>query len=192
MIARLSGTLERVEADAIVIDVGGVGFLLRVSESVRSQLPKIGQMVALHTRMIVRDNDISLYGFSSVEELDLFGVLLGVSGVGPRTALATLSVFSPEALRSVIASGNAAALARTPGIGRKTAERLLVDLRDKIGAYAPEPSGGISDVDNEVIGALVSLGYSLAEARSAISSISDEVTELDARILAALRALGRG
>jgi len=190
VIASIRGTLERVDTDVIVVDVGGVGFSLRITESVRGQLPKVGQIVELHSRMIVRDNDISLYGFSSVEELELFNVLLGVSGVGPRTALATLSAFSPEALRSVISSGDAAALARTPGIGRKTAERLLVDLRDKIGTYVPGHGGAVSPVDNEVAAALTSLGYSLSEARAAVSAIPDDVTELDARILEALRFLG--
>lgn len=195
MIASLRGVLRATSSEGVVIDVGGVGFRAQIPESLRQQLPRIGQTVELHTHMAVRQNDITLYGFGTAEELELFRVLLGVSGIGPRTALATLSAFSPEALRSIIASGDAAALARTPGIGRKTAQRLLLDLRDRLGGYeamttaAVGGGAALSGPDAEVMAALTALGYSQAEAQAAIAEIPDDVAELDARILTALRLL---
>ena len=191
MIAFLRGRLLSNSADAVVVEVGGVGFRLLVTERVHQNLPRAGQIVELHTHMNVRDNDIALYGFASAEELALFRVLLGVSGVGPRTALAMLSAFTPENLRSVIASGNAATLARTPGVGRRTAERLLLDLRDKLGLFqstAGAPPRGSED--DEVLAALTSLGYTQMEAQSALAGIPDDVQGLDERILHALRSLG--
>ena len=192
MIAFLRGRLLSSGEDGVVIEVGGVGLRAQVPEGVRRDLPRLGQVVELHTHMVVRENDISLYGFATVEELELFRVLLGVTGVGPRTALATLSAFSPEALRSVIASGNAAALARTPGIGRRTAERLLLDLKDRLGPFEGVAPAGVltAPEDAEVLSALTSLGYSQAEAQAAIATIPEGVDGLDARILHALRNLG--
>jgi len=192
VIAFVRGRLISSGDDGVVVEVGGVGLRVRVPDTVLHDLPRPGQVVELHTHMNVRENDISLYGFSSVEELELFRVLLGVTGVGPRTALATLSAFSPEALRSVIASGNAAALARTPGIGRRTAERLLLDLKDRLGPFETTVSAGplATPEDSEVVSALTSLGYSQAEAQAAIAGIPEGVEGLDNRILHALRNLG--
>ncbi|NLD42155.1 MAG: Holliday junction branch migration protein RuvA [Chloroflexi bacterium] len=190
MIAFLRGRLLSSSAEAIVVEVGGVGFRLQVTEGVRRDLPRLGQAVELHTHMSVRENDITLYGFSTAEELALFDVLLGVSGVGPRTALSMLSVFSPEGLRDAIGNGDIAALTRAPGVGRKTAQRLLLDLRDRLGPF--EATAGEvprTSEDEEVVSALTSLGYSQAEAQAALAGVAAEVQGLDNRILSALRNL---
>jgi len=193
VIASLRGVLRSVGEDTIVVEVGGVGFLIWVPATIRENLPRPGQPVQLYTHMTVRDNDISLYGFGTSEELELFKMLLTVSGIGPRTALATLSAFAPETLRTIIASGDAAALARTPGIGRKTAQRLLLELREKLGTgepLHPTTTSAIDPEDADVLEALGALGYTQAEAQAAIGAVPDEVAGVDARILAALRILG--
>jgi holliday junction DNA helicase RuvA len=189
VIASLRGKVLAVSGGSVVVDVGGVGFRVHVTAAA-TESARVGHSMELNTHMLVRENDITLYGFSTTEELELFRVLLGVTGIGPRTALATLSAFAPQALRAAIASGDAASLARTPGIGRKTAQRLLLDLRDRMGPFdAPTMSASHSPVDAEVVSALTALGYSAAEAQAAIDALPEDAGELDARILLALRYL---
>ncbi len=190
MIASLRGKLRAVFDHAIVIDVSGVGFSVRVPTSVLDQSTSIGQTIEVHTHLIVRENEMTLYGFLSPEERELFVTLLGVTGIGPRTALSVTSFFDPEALRKVVASEDAAALARIPGVGRKTAQRLLLDLRDKIGEVEGVGSSALQQGDVDVISALTALGYSVAEAQTAIRAVPEDVRGLDGRILAALRFLG--
>jgi Holliday junction DNA helicase RuvA len=191
VIASLRGQLKAAKDGSIIIEVGGVGYRVYVADSFFDDLPAVGQVVEVQTYMAVRENDITLYGFGSAAELELFRLLIGVNGVGPRSALAALSAFSAEVLRSAIAQGDALALTRIPGIGQKTAQRLVLDLRDKVGIAAEEIGAPtLTGADADVINALTALGYSLAEARGALSAIPDDVAELDGRILAALRALG--
>ncbi|HHX66143.1 MAG TPA: Holliday junction branch migration protein RuvA [Chloroflexi bacterium] len=192
MIASLHGQVQLVRDDALVVQVGGVGYYVHVVQSVLETPPRVGQNIELYTHLHVRENELTLYGFSSIAELDLFAMLLEVSGIGPRTALAALSAFSPETLRSIIAQGNAAALTRIPGIGRKTAQRLMLDLRDRIGPTDAEPLAAETprEIDVDALNALTALGYSLVEAQNALGATADEASELDERILAALRYLG--
>ena len=191
MIASLRGQLEAIDDEHVGIDVGGVGYLVHVAGRTREKLPPIGQTVALYTRMIVRENDVSLYGFGSREESDLFATLMTSSGVGPRTAMAALAAFAPETLRSAIARGDADALTRIPGVGRKTAQRLVLELKDKMGgAFAALPSPNLTAGDADVINALTALGYSVVEAQTALGAVPTDAHELDQRILAALRFLG--
>lgn len=189
MIASLRGQLQAVRSDALVIDVGGIGYLVYVPRSILDQPGHIGQIIELHTHLVVRETEIALYGFRAPEELELFSVLIGVSGIGPRTALAALSVFSPETLRGIVTQGDAAALTRIPGVGRKTAQRLVLDLRDRLGEAAAWPPTA-TPADADVINALTALGYSVAEAQTAVGNLPAEAAELDERILAALRYLG--
>ena len=191
MIASLRGQLELIRDDSVIVEVGGVGYLVHVTTTFLNEVGRVGQLVELYTHTHVRENELALYGFRALEELDLFKMLIAVSGIGPRTALAILSSFSPETLRSAIAQGDALALTRVPGIGRKTAQRLVLDLKDKVGA--PEeaywmPVLGAADAD--VLNALTALGYSLAEAQGALAMIPQDTQQLDERILAALRFLG--
>lgn len=174
----------------VVVDVGGVGFRVRTTQNLTEHATP-GKTIELQTHMVVRENEISLYGFQSTEEVDLFGVLINVSGIGPRTALSILSAFSPETLRGVISQGDVLALTRIPGIGRKTAQRLVLDLKDRLGTGGPGvaiPSLNAADAD--ALNALTALGYSLSEAQEALAAVPADVQELDERILAALRALG--
>jgi len=193
VIASLRGQLKAVRDDSVIIDVGGVGYRVYVTGPTLSELSDIGQVVELHTHLHVRENDIAVYGFRSLAELDLFVMLIGVSGIGPRTALATLSAFSPETLRDALVQGDALALTRIPGIGPKTAQRLVFDLRDKVTAAAGAlVAPGLSPEDVDVIDALTSLGYSVLEAQTALRAIPKDLHELDERILAALQSLGSG
>ncbi len=174
-----------------MIDVGGVGYLVHVTRRTVEKLPPIGQTVALYTRMIVRENDVGLYGFGSREEGDLFATLMTSSGVGPRTAMAALAAFAPETLRGAIARGDADALTRIPGVGRKTAQRLVLELKDKMGGdIAALPTPNLTEGDADVINALTALGYSVVEAQAALGAIPADTQELDQRILAALRFFG--
>lgn len=190
MIASLRGTLRAIRETWVLVEVGGVGYQVYVPGALLSEFTHIGQPVELYTYTHVRENELALYGFRTLEELDLFTMLLKVSGIGPRTALSILSAFSPETLRGIIAQGDALALTRVPGIGRKTAQRLVMDLKDKIGAPtgAWVPSG--LAVDADALNALTALGYSLAEAQTALAAVPKDIEALDERILAALRYLG--
>ena len=193
MIGSLCGRIKAIRESSLIIDVGGVGFRVFVVESLLDGTARVGQTIELFTYLCVRENNLSLYGFHSLEAHDLFVTLLGVSGIGPRTALAILSSFSPETLRGAIASGDASALTHIPGIGRKTAQRLILDLRDKIGMAAePWVAAPLQEGDADVINALTSLGYSLSEAHNALAAVSETTKEVDERILAALRFLGGG
>ncbi len=191
MIASLHGRLEAIHKDTLVVEVSGVGYVVNVPATLAAQGLHVGQAIELHTHLHVRENELALYGFQSAEELELFAVLITVNGIGPRTAMGALSVFAPETLRGAIAQGNAAALTRIPGIGRKTAERMVVDLRDKIGpAGEQRPMAAFQEEDADVLNALTALGYSLMEAQDALAGVGSDVQGLDLRILEALRYLG--
>jgi len=191
VIASLRGQLKAIREGALIVDVGGVGYLVHVPGSLLSEGLATGQVIELHTHTHVRENELALYGFRTPEELDLFLLLIKVNGIGPRTALAILSTLAPETLRGAIARGDAQALMHIPGIGRKTAERLVVDLKDKVGvAGAVLTAAAPTPVDVDVINALTALGYSLAEAQAAVAALPKEAKDLDRRILAALQFLG--
>ncbi len=191
MIASLHGIVQWIEASRIVLDVGGVGYLVNVPTSQNRRPPERGETLLLYTFLQLRENDASLYGFYTHEELEIFKTLLTVPGIGPRTALAVISVFSPEALRDALTRGDLAALAKVPGIGKKTAQRLIVDLNEKITFnYLQNPNFSGSQPNDDAISALLALGYTTAEAQEALSQVSSEVAALDERIVAALRYLG--
>lgn len=170
MIAGLHGTLQSRSADGAIIKVGGVSLQVFVPTSTLSALGAIGEEVHLHTHLHLREDNIALYGFSSLEELELFRMLIGVSGVGPKAALAMLSAMNPNQLTLAIATGNIDLLSQVPGVGKKMASRLALELKGKLeSAWV-----GVSPEGNaEVIAALTSLGYSHAEAASAVSTLPD-------------------
>jgi holliday junction DNA helicase RuvA len=191
VIASLHGQIKALRSDSIIVEIGGVGYHVHVPGPLLTELTHIGQTVDLYTHTHVRENELALYGFRSLEELDLFVLLIGVSGIGPRTGLAILSSFAPETLRDAIARGDALALTRVPGIGRKTAQRLVLDLKDKVGAPSDlTVVSSLTSADADAINALTALGYSVAEAQNALATVPQEVQELDKKILAALRSLG--
>lgn len=188
MIASLTGTVTITGKDSVVILVGGVGFRVSVPQTVLDSLVEVGQDVTLHTHLHVRENELALYGFGSEEDLALFRLLLGVSGIGPKVALSVLSFLPTDRLQSAIAQDDVAVLARVPGIGPKTAKKLVFDLKDKIAVKAvpgqPPPAFTVADAD--LVAALTTLGYSLAEAQQAIRALPHEPLPLEERVRLAL------
>lgn len=192
MIARLHGKVASVGQDSLVVDVGGVGYRVRVPRSLLQELEGAGETVTLHTHLHVRENELTLYGCSSEDQLGLFETLLGVSGIGPRSAMNILSAVPAETLREAIARGDAAALARLPGVGKRTAERLVTELKGKLGEVGGAPLGALSAGDAEVIAALTALGYSVAEAQQALAGLPPAGSlPLEERIRLALRSFAR-
>jgi len=193
VISRLSGIVAAVGQDHLVVQVGGVGFRVHVPTPVLEQVDGVGRPVELVTHLHVRENDLALYGFLTEEELALFELLLGVSGVGPKVALATLSTVSPDALRQAVLREEPGILSRVPGIGPKTARAIIFHLRDRLAAIGVEAAPALSDQDAEVIGALTALGFSIVEAQTALQNLPrDEEMPLEERVRRALAYLAPG
>lgn len=172
----------------VVVDVGGVGYRLMVSGETLSQVPAAGKQVTLHTHLIVRDDALQLYGFATEEERDLFLMLLGVQSVGPKVALAVLSGGSPRELMAALAAGDKARFQAAPGIGKRTAERIVVELRERVAGALPEHEVAVAVGDDPRAIAregLVELGYSLQEAERMLDRAAGETPE--ALIASALR-----
>jgi len=172
MIAGLHGKLESLGSDWAIINVGGIGFQVYMPTSTLSTLGAIGEEVKLHTHFHLREDNATLYGFGSADELGLFQTLIGVSGLGPKLALAMLSAMGVEKLTMGIATGSADLLTGIPGIGKKMADRLILELKEKIGAgWITTPAAQLAEENADVVTALTSLGYSVAEATRAIASL---------------------
>lgn len=190
MIASLSGTVQKIESNSLIIHVGGVGLRVNVPRTVLEDVGGAGRRITLHTHLLVREDALTLFGFETEEDLQLFELLLGVNGVGPRLALAILGTLSPELLKSAVMREDAAVLQRVPGIGKKTAERIMFHLRDKLKLDASAAALPlVSDVDADVIDILTGLGFSIVEAQSALQHVPREVTAIDERVGAALQYL---
>jgi len=192
MIASLKGALESLGSDWAVIGVGGIGYQVYMPTSTLSVLGAVGAEVKLYTHLYVREDNITLYGFKSAEELGLFQTLISVSGLGPRLALTMLSSMDAEKLIMAIATGSADLLTAIPGIGKKVASRLILELKDKIGAgWITSPAAGLVHESADVVAALVSLGYSVAEANRAVATLSPTTEiSLEEKIKLALQYLG--
>ena len=190
MIATLEGTLEYCGIDSAVIKVGGVGVQVYLPGSTLSQLGALGDKISLYTHLYVKEDNISLYGFASTEEVALFKNLISISGIGPKVALALLSKLSAEQLATAIISGNVDLIQQVPGIGKKMANRLVVELRDKLEREWKEAALPLAPKDSDAIAALTSLGYSLREAAQVVSSIpnSSELS-LEEKVKTALQEL---
>jgi Holliday junction DNA helicase RuvA len=190
MIASLNGTVQRIGKDNLVIGVGGVGLRVFVPRTVLEDVGGVGRSISLHTHLIVREQDLSLYGFESEDDLGLFELLLGVNGVGPKVALAILSTLSPEMLKGAIMQEETVILQRVPGIGKKTAERIMFQLRDKLDFTAVSTTMPfVSDIDSDVIDILTGLGFSIVEAQSALQKLPREVKTIVERVQMALQQL---
>jgi holliday junction DNA helicase RuvA len=194
MISRLRGNVLSIRPPAAVLDVHGVGFKLTCSQAALDTL-KVGLEGDLHTHLVVREDDLSLYGFVSEEEAGLFQLLMSVQGIGARTAIAMLSKLSPEQLTEAITRQQPDTLARVPGIGKKTAEKIIFALKGKLGGLDAIPGSPaavpLSAADTEVIAALTSLGYSVAEAQSALGSLPrDEKLDLEEKLRRSLAYFG--
>jgi len=190
MIATLQGTLQHRGADSVIVNVGGVGFHVQVPGSTLSRLDTTAGSIFLYTHLHMKDDNVALFGFASGEELALFKTLISVAGVGPKAALALLSFLNPEQLVMAITSGDASLVAQVPGIGRKLAGRLIVELKDKLEKQWGEAALTLAPESADAIAALTGLGYSLTEATRAISSLPDsEELCLEDRIRLALQQL---
>lgn len=201
MIAYLKGTLEEFGEDYILVDIGGIGYQVKVSARVLEGLPAAGSLIKIHTYTYVREDTLALYGFLTRDDLHMFQLLLGVSGVGPKGALGILSVFSAQELRVALLSQDSKTIARAPGIGAKTAQRMLIDLKGKVSfedtfGIAEQQSGervvsgSHSQARNDAIEALTALGYSASEALKGVQSVSiTDDMDSETILKAALKAM---
>ena len=188
MIASVRGIVAAVTDDALIVHVGGVGFRVLVPKALLERVTRPGQEITLHTHLHVRENELTLYGTETEEELALFRLLQTVSGIGPKVALSILSSLPPEQFRAAIAQEDVTALARVPGIGPKTAKKLVFDLKDKVGAEVP-PGGlapAMAQADADLISALTGLGYNVAEIQEALRHLPAEPLPLEERVRLAL------
>ena len=204
MIAHLSGTVARTDANSVILDVNGVGYRALVPLGVLSTLPAEGERVMLFTSMIVRDDDITLYGFRDADEQRVFEALIGVAGVGPKVALSLLSVLDGAALSAAIASGDAKTLTRVPGVGPKLAQRIVLELGDRMAQFAFEQKvqsltdrNSVADREafEDIVEALVNLQYSRTDARKAAEKVMSESagpTDVPKLIRDALKLLSGG
>ena len=180
MIASLQGVIDAISKDSMIVNVNGIGFKVSVTTSVLSELGVVGREVKLYTHLHVREDDLSLFGFGSLDELRLFETLISVSGVGPKTAMA-------------IASGSVEMLTTIPGIGKKTADRLILELKDKVGGVMiSSPAGRAAQENADVVSALVSLGYSVQETSRAVNALpAGKKLTLEEKIKLTLQYLGK-
>ena len=165
MIAMVSGTVAVRRADHVVVDCGGVGYRLAVSAETLRHVPAVGKQVLLHSHLVVREDALALYGFATEEERELFLMLIAVQSVGPKVALAVLSGGPPRELLAAVAAGDTARLQAAPGVGKRTAERIIVELREKVGASAASPIAAIRSEDPRGLArdGLLGLGYTPVE-----------------------------
>lgn len=191
MIIRLDGKI-RMKADKfVVLDVNGVSYRVFCSSQTIKSAPKNGEQFSLWTHLHVREDAMELYGFLEYAELKFFEMLISISGIGPKGALGILAVAPLDNLKKAISSGETNYLTKVSGIGRKTAEKIILELRDKLSGLSGAEGGEILKEDQDVLGALQSLGYSLNEAREAMKQIPDGTEGTNNRIKEALKNLGK-
>ena len=200
MIAYIKGTLEHCLDSHVIVETAGIGYTITISAATMASLPAVGEKVKIFTHMNVKEDGVSLYGFSSLEELDLFHKLITVSGVGPKGALGFLAVMRPKDIILAILSADEKALGRAPGVGKKTAQRVILELRDKFNTV-DALSGGISfvsenvsiqpDAKLEAVEALQSLGYSRTEAATAVAGVFEEGMDTEALLKKALTGFSK-
>jgi Holliday junction DNA helicase RuvA len=194
MIASVRGKLIFMSVDHAVVETGGIGWMIYAPRNVLSNLGELGGDVMLYTDRHIREDAMALYGFATLDQRHLFETLLSVSGVGPRVALSLLSSGSTDEVRVAIAGGDTARLSRVPGIGKKMAERIVLELKGKVsvaGVEAAMPTPAVSAANADLSETLISLGFSAAEANAAIASLpADAPTALEERLRIALRYFG--
>lgn len=188
MIATLRGEVSQIEDNALILDVGGVGLRVFVPATLRVNL-KAGEAAFLFTHLVVREDALTLYGFESQADRELFTILLGVDGVGPKVALSVLSTMTLDAVQRAVFADEAELLSRVPGVGKKTAQKMALHLKDKLKPTdALARVAAMSDKDSEVLAALTSLGYSVVEAQAAIQAIpKDAPDDVEERLRLALQ-----
>jgi Holliday junction DNA helicase RuvA len=177
MIATLRGEISQIEENALVLEVGGVGLRVFVPNPVRTRL-KVGEVLMLYTHLVVREDALTLYGFESQGDRELFNILLGVDGVGPKVALSVLSTMTLDSIQRAVFADEGDLLSRVPGVGKKTAQKMALHLKDKLKPTdALARVAAMSDTDGEVLAALTALGYSVVEAQAAIQSLGKDAPE---------------
>ncbi|NGX45617.1 MAG: Holliday junction ATP-dependent DNA helicase RuvA [Chlamydiae bacterium] len=187
MISSLTGHVSDKDETSIVIEVGGVGLQVNVPAAVREEA-QIGNTVSLHTYLVVRENELTLYGFPTKEERQFFTLLLGVSGVGPRIALAGLSTLTPNAIRRAVFNDQSEVFNQIPGVGKTTYQKILLHIKNKVKDVGGlETVAAMDDVDTEVLAALTAMGYSVVEAKAALQFIpKDAPKDVEERLRIAL------
>jgi Holliday junction DNA helicase RuvA len=203
VIANITGRLRAVEKNALVVELGGIGIRVYVPETLAAKCgPRgsisLGSTLVLHTHLHVREDELTLYGCTAEDDIQLFKLLLSVSGVGPKVGLGMLSTLSADDIRVAIATEKAEVLSSVPGIGTRTAQKIILDLKDKVQVSAELVSsmeGGrgvppLMEEDEEVLGALTTLGYSVVEAQTALQNVPPDVRGVEERLRAALSYLG--
>ena len=187
MISYIRGPLEEKREDSVVVEAGNIGYQIFIPSSLLGELPGLGEEVKIYTYFSVREDGMSLFGFLSKQDLEMFRRLIGVNGVGPKSALGILSALKPDVLRLAVLSGDAKAIAKAPGIGAKTAQRIILDLKDRVkaedilfadaGAEKSQETdlSGMEKAGKEAVEALTALGYSASEAQTAVKKVT--VTE---------------
>ncbi|PCI21390.1 Holliday junction branch migration protein RuvA [Candidatus Wolfebacteria bacterium] len=188
MIGHISGSVILKRVNYALIDVNGVGYKIYAGSDTLSQLKK-EQTVSFYTHLVVRENALDLYGFQNQEELDFFQMLIDVSGIGPKSALSVMDLTSLTTLRKAIGSNDTSYLTKVSGIGKKTAEKIVLELRDKLEVYGEKEGDTGLKEESEVLEALQSLGYSMSEARDALKHIGSSAQGTSEKIKAALKIL---
>jgi Holliday junction DNA helicase RuvA len=189
MIGRLRGTLVDKSDGSVLVEVGGVGYIVAVTPRTLTNLPPRGEQAVLHTHLHVREDQLSLFGFDTNADKDLFALLLGVSGVGPKVGLAILATMTPDQLRMAVVTGDTAALTAVPGIGKRSAEKLMVELRPKMEASLESTTG--SGPMSEVREALSGLGYGPDEIRDTLATMPHDLS-IEDLLKRSLQQLGKG
>ena len=200
MYSYIKGTLEEIQQGKIVIENNGIGYNILVPANVTASLPAIGKQMKIHTYLHVKEDTFALFGFLTKDDLMIFRLLLGVNGVGPKGALAVLSAMTTDELRFAILAGDSKAIAKSPGIGAKMAQRIILELKDKLNLAdvlggqedmgAPIPESGTKTARDEAVQALVALGYSSSEALSVVSKVEITAdTDVEEILKAALKQM---
>lgn len=189
MIYSLTGKLVAKKENFFVLDVGGVAFKVLTSFNVLRSLPQINSLVNAFTYLHVREDALELYGFLGEDELRLFEMLIGISGIGPKSAIGILSVDKVENLKAAIVEGRSELLTKASGVGKKTAERVVLELRGKLQQSGSREIVGLMESDTDIVEVLTNLGYSKNQAKEALAKIDPKITRIEERIKAALRLL---
>ena len=192
MISYIRGELAAQYEDKVIVDVGGVGYGIYMSAQSMSKLPPVGSEVKIHTYLNVKEDSMQLFGFLTVDDLNVFKLLIGVSGIGPKGGQAILSVLSPDDLRFAVLGDDAKAIAKAPGVGAKTAQRLILELKDKLDEELQEIDGSMStsnasDLKSDAVDALVALGFNKQEAASAVKKVDSTGKTVEEIVMLALK-----
>lgn len=188
MIAKIRGTIEYAKDKFVVVDVNGIGYKVFLTTYTLGKIAGAEQVdFFIHTS--IREDAMDLYGFLTLDELDMFELLISISGIGPKAGLGILSIATPKTIKTAILNEDSSILTKVSGVGKKTAERVILELRNKV-ADMPESEKDGTVSDSDAIEALVSMGYSVAEARDALKLVPKDVSDIGQRVSAALRSLG--